>query len=160
MTIFVKAKGSWFSFFGSAHVSGNDPTGEELYMQSLETKTEFPEDIDDFYDSPFVVNEAYLMICDGGQSFNVYFDGMFNDEQLQFSSPKTDIEDTRYYTNRLGIGKDCLVVAKSATLRKGDRIILNGTESVIMETDDDVTLINYGGKAKLFLTSYLRNTIY
>lgn len=157
MTLFVKSGKDWFYYV--TPIGSLDNTGQEMIMRSMDTETGFPEEIIDYYDCPYEVNESYSAIAECGKSSYVYFDGLIEDDKLQFTQVNVDTEDTLFITNRLGQGDGFFILSKLIKLNTGDVIVLNGNKSTVLYSNDNTTLLSQDSGMQLYLTSYLIETI-
>jgi hypothetical protein len=140
-----------------AKTETNDGWGQEMLMRSIDIAAMFPEEIIDFYDCPYDVNERYLAVPEySNSSISVYFDGLIGDDELQFTQVNTDTTNVQFVTNRQGqCACGCFILPKLAKITVGDFVTLNGVKSTIMHTNSDTTLLKQDGKLNLYLTEYL-----
>lgn len=158
MTLFVKAGKDWFYYL--TPIDSLDNNGQEMIMRSIDTETTFPEEIIDYYDCPYEVDENYLAVVEYGKSSHVYFDGLIGDDELQFTQVNTDTENTLFITNRLGQGSGFFIPPRLTKLKAGDVVTLNGAKSTVLHSNDATTLLSQNSGMELYLTDYLIEIIY
>lgn len=154
MTIFVKSKGDWFYCIGSIRVE--EPTGEELFMHNPRRgNVPYPEEIQDFYKSDFIVNEEYIAVFNNGNAMSLYFDGMIGDNELLFSTPLNNTYTENFITNRIGKGVDFYVSPRLQKINNGDTITYKNKQALVLAVDNLTVVLRVENTLHLVDINYL-----